>query len=169
MKTTWICLVLAGIMAMPVYAQTVETPELPPTPPGVAAAIAKSIPRPVPACPMQENVNLSVNFNIHAKSFAEAKQKYEEKMKQIDDFARQQNVGKFDMQSMNYSINAQSNYDNGIPEMGYQLSGNASYVLGSSDSAFKLGEFLTQQKFQVGINVSKYKNGGMCGMSGMRE
>jgi len=46
-----------------------------------------------------------------------------------------------------------------MPERGYQLNGNAGYQVDSSDSAFKLGEFLSQQKFQVSVNVNKYQNG----------
>lgn len=129
--------------------------------PALAADAAASRPmmRPAP-CAMQENVTLSVNFTIRAKSFDEAKKKYEEKMQQVDAFAKQQNIQKFDLQSMNYSVNSQQvNYDDGMPQPGYQLSGNASYQLDSADNAFKLGEFLTQQKFQISVNVNKYRNG----------
>jgi uncharacterized protein YggE len=120
-------------------------------------------------CTMQENVSLSVNFNIRAKSFQEAKKKYEEKMQQLDTFAKQQNIQKFDLQSMNYSINSQQiSYDDGMPEQGYQLSGNASYQLDSADNAFKLGEFLTQQKFQINVNVNKYRN-GVCDNNSVTE
>ena len=107
---------------------------------------------------MQENVTVNVNFNIRADSFADAKQKFDQKIQQVTDFAKQQNIPKFEMQSMNYNINSQMNYENGAQEQFYQLGGNASYMLDSSDSAFKLGEFLTKQKFQVSINASKYRN-----------
>lgn len=107
---------------------------------------------------MQETVNLSVSFNMKAKSFAEAKTIFDQKMQQLNDYARQQKVGKFELQSMNYNINAQVTYEGGMPEQGYQLSGSANYNLDSSDAAFKLAEFLTQQKFQVNVGVNKYRN-----------
>lgn len=111
------------------------------------------------SCKMQENVTLSINFNMRTKSFAEARAKFEEKMQQVKNFASQQGIQKFHLQSMNYSINAQNyNYD-GMPEQGYQLSGSASYRLDSADNAFKLGEFLGDQKMQVSVNVNKYQQG----------
>jgi hypothetical protein len=64
---------------------------------------------------------------------------------------------KFDLQSLNYNIN--SNYNNG--SQGYQLNGSASYQVGNADEAFKLAEFLTQQKFNVSVNGNSYRN-GMC-------
>ena len=110
---------------------------------------------------MQENVSINVNFNIRAESFADAKKKFEQKIQQVNDFAKQQNIGKFELQSMNYNINAQVTYDGGMPEPGYQLNGNASYMVDSSDNAMKLGEFLTQQKFQVSMNANRNRN-PMC-------
>jgi len=119
-------------------------------------------------CKMQENVTLSINFTIRAKSFAESRTKYEEKMQQVTNFATQQGIKKFQLQSMNYNINSQNvNYD-GMPEPGYQLSGNASYLLDSADSAFKLGEFLGEQKMQVSVNVNKYQNGS-CNNAAVAE
>src|SRR3954469_23407904 len=79
---------------------------------------------------MQETVTLSINFNLRADSFVDAKKKFDDKMKQITDFAQQQNIGRFELQSMNYSIN--TNYD-GNSQQSYQLSGNASYVMDSTD------------------------------------
>src|SRR5690349_14687289 len=129
--------------------------------PAVAPAGAK-IMTPGRACPMQENVNLNINFNFKVKSFAEAKTKFEDKIKQVEEFAQQQQVKKFELQSMSYNISSQVTYDNGMPESGYQMNGNAGYVLDSADAAFKLAEFLTQQKFQVNVSVNKYRNGA-CG------
>jgi len=64
---------------------------------------------------MQETATLSVNFNIKAKSFSEGKVKFDEKMLQINDYAGKQQLKKFELQSMNYSINAQPTYDNAYP------------------------------------------------------
>jgi uncharacterized protein YggE len=118
------------------------------------------------ACPnMQENVTININFNIRASSFTDAKKKYEDKMQQVNDFAKQQNIKKFNLQSMNYSINTQPNgYGSNDGVSDYQLNGNASYMMDSADNAFKLAEFLNDQKFQVSVNVNKYQNGGCNGM-----
>ncbi len=110
-----------------------------------------------PKCAMQEQVSISINFNLMADSFTQAKAKYDEKMQSITDYAKKQNMKKFDLQALNYNIN--SNYNNG--PQGYQLSGSASYQVNDADEAFKLAEFLTQQKFNVSVNGNSYKN-GMC-------
>lgn len=104
---------------------------------------------------MQENVTVSVNLNLMADSFAQAKAKYDEKMQAVTDFAKKQNVKKFDLQSMSYNVNSNNNNGN----MVYQLNGNAGYQMDNADAAFKLAEFLTQQKFQVSVSASSYRNG----------
>ena len=115
-----------------------------------------------PACKMQENVTLSISFNLRLKSFAEAKKKFDDKMAQIVDFAKQQNISKFQLQSMNYNISSQPSNSGDISEQDYQMNGNVSYLLDSTENAFKLAEFLNQQKIQVNVSVNKYQN-GMCG------
>lgn len=115
-----------------------------------------------PACKLQESVSINVNFNLHASSFAEAKQKFDEKMKKVAEFAAQQKIAKFELQSMSYNINTQGNYEGA--ESGYQMNGSANYQLSSSEDAFKLGEFLTQQKFQVSVNGNSYRNGNCNNM-----
>jgi len=110
-----------------------------------------------PKCAMQEQVSLSISFNLMADSFTQAKAKYDERMRSISEYAKKQNMKKFELQSLNYNIN--SNYNNSQQE--YQLSGSAGYQVGDADEAFKLAEFLTQQKFNVSVNGNSYKN-GMC-------
>lgn len=121
--------------------------------------ISKKLVRVAQNC-AQENVTLTVTFNLKAKSFSEAKTKFDEKMKQIVEYAKQQHIEPFEPQSLNYNINAmQIAYDEGGPIIGgYQLSGNTSYKLDNTDAALKLGEFLAGQKIQVGMNVNQYKN-----------
>ena len=116
----------------------------------------------MPCGQMQENATINISFNIRAQSFADAKAKFDEKIKQVADFAKQQDVKKFDQQSLNYNVNSQNNnFNDGSNQPSYQLSGNAGYQLDSADSAFKLAEFLTQQKFQVNVNVNKFNNHSM--------
>ncbi len=111
-----------------------------------------------PACAMQDQISISVNFNLTADSFTQAKAKYDEKIQSITDYANKQNIKKFDLQSLNYNIN--NNYNNGA--QGYQLNGSASFQVSRPEEAFKFAEFLTQQKFNVSVNGNSYKN-GMCG------
>ena len=106
----------------------------------------------------QENATLGVNFNFKAQSFAEAKQKFDDEMKQFDDFAKQQHIEKLIVQNMNYSVNSQQAYGN-MSDGSYQLNGNASYRMESADDAFKLGDFLTKQHFMVNVNVNRNGNG----------
>lgn len=113
-------------------------------------------------CGLQEQVSISISFNLTAENFMQAKAKYDEKMQSISDYAKKQNMKKFDLQSLNYNIN--SNYNNNTPN--YQLSGSANYQVGSSDEAFKFAEFLTQQKFNVSVNGNSYKNGACADANG---
>jgi len=109
---------------------------------------------------LQETATLGVNFNLKAKSFTDAKEKFDSKIKQMEEFVKQQHVEKFTLQSMNYSVNTQGmNYSGDMGETTYQLNGNASYQLASADDAFRLGEFLTKQQFTVNVNVNRFGNG----------
>src|SRR5688572_23227702 len=108
-------------------------------------------------CGFQEDVSLSVNFNFPVESFRGAKAKFDEKLKQVEDYAKAQKIDKFELQSMNYNINSQSGY-NGMPDT-FQFSGSMSYKLDSFESGVKLGEFLSKQKFQVNLSANSYKNG----------
>lgn len=110
----------------------------------------------VPAkCGVQEQVAISISFNLTADSFAQAKTKYDEKMQSISDYAKKQEMKKFELQSMNYNIN--SNYNNNVQN--YQINGSVNYQVGNADEAIKFAEFLTGQKFNVSVNGSSYKNG----------
>lgn len=145
-----VLLLTTSLLATPAYAEV-----------DIVAPTAKSLSRIIGQqhCG-QENVSLSITFNIKAKSFTDAKAKFDEKMKQIESYAKQQHIESFEPQSLNYNINPQQiSYEDGAPVIGgYQLSGNASYKLASADAAFKLGESLATQKIQASINVNQYNN-----------
>lgn len=105
---------------------------------------------------LQEQVTLSVNYNISGDSFAQVKAKYDEKMKTVQESAAKQGVKQFDMQSTNYNINPKD-YNNA--ESGVQLNGSSSFRMDNADAAFKLAEFLNTQKFNASISVNAYQNG----------
>lgn len=107
-------------------------------------------------CALQQQVAIGVNFMITAKSLAEAKAKFDEKTKQIEEFAAQQKIDSLELQSMSYNINVPVS----APDMEgkiYQLSGSAQYQLKSPEAAFKLAEFFEKQRFGVNINSNTYR------------
>lgn len=110
-------------------------------------------------CMMKEQANLNVNFNLQAASPREAKEKFDARIRDIEQFAREKKGGKMQLQSLNYSVNTQNAYDYGEPL--YQLSGNASYQLDSAEHAFALMELLSKQKVFSNVNVNMYRNSGM--------
>lgn len=116
----------------------------------------KAVSAPVtPKCGFKEQVSINISFNSPAESFIQAKQKFDEKIQGIADYAKKQNLQKFELQSMSYNIN--NGYNGGIQS--YQFSGNANYQMANSDDALKFAEFLTQQKLNVSVNGNSYKNG----------
>jgi len=120
----------------------------------------------MPYC-MQEQVNVSINFNFQVGSPKEAKETFDARLRDIDAFVKQANLKKWELQSMNYSVSAQNN---GYGDTNYQLSGSASYQTDNADQAFALMDQLTKQKLYVNVNVSKYRNNGMpCPASGAAE
>lgn len=137
MKKQLVSILLASaVISSPVYGES------------LAAALK-------PGCVMKETVSVNISFNQKTPSFKEAKAKFDEQMKSIEQYAKQQELKKFDKQSMNYNIYSQM--DNNSPA--YQLSGNVQYQLDNADEAFKFAEFLTAQKFQVNLNSNAYKQG----------
>jgi uncharacterized protein YggE len=113
------------------------------------------------SCALQETVNLTVTYNFKAKSFTEAKQKFDEQIAKVNEFAKQQKVTKFDLQNQNYNIYSQplSYHPDGTPDTySYQVNGSSNYVMDNANAAFKFAEFLTGQKMQVGLNSNSYRN-----------
>src|ERR1700733_10777681 len=116
-----------------------------------SSAFATSAPPPPPPPPLpllpsssgciQESATTTANFTLKGTSFAEARADFDKKMKQMDDFANEQHLGKMTLQTMNYNVNSQQNGTETI----YQLSGRASYGMQSADDAFKLAEFFNKQ------------------------
>ena len=123
--------------------------------PAFATKVADRAAQNTSGCEMKENVSVGINFNMTADSMMEAKAKFDDKMKQIADYAAQQKIEKLDMQSMNYNIYTQNNGT----DKNYQVSGNVQYQMPSSDMAFKFGEFLEKQKMNVNISANSYRHG----------
>jgi uncharacterized protein YggE len=114
------------------------------------------------ACTMKETVTVNIQYNFKASTFAEAKKMFDEQNTKVTDFAKKQEVGKFDLQNQNYNIYSQPlNYtpDGQPTTYNYQVTGSSSYIMDNVDAAFKFAEFLTAQKIQVGLNSNSYRQG----------
>ena len=114
-------------------------------------------------CVLKENVTIGVSFNQKVGSFAEAKGVFESMAKQVEDFAKQQELKKFTLQNQNYNIYSQpQGYmpDGTTPlSFTYQVNGTMSYQLDNTDAAFKFAELLTQKKMQVNVSSNSYRQG----------
>jgi hypothetical protein len=133
MKKTILTIAIA-VLAMPAHAEITAAPA---------------------GCVLKENVTVGINFNHKVPSIKEAKVKFDEQTKAIEQFAKQQELKKFEKQSMNYNIYTQMEYN----QPTYQLSGSVQYQMDNSEEAFKFAEFLTQQKLQVSVNSNAYRQG----------
>jgi hypothetical protein len=120
------------------------------------AVVAKTV---VAECPMQEQVNLSINFNFQINSPAEAKSKFDAKLVAIEALAKQAKLKKWTLQSMSYSVSSNGGYNEGDS---FSFSGSASYQTDNADQAIALMEQLSKQKFNSSVSVNKYVNGN-CG------
>lgn len=111
------------------------------------------------SCGMQENAQVSINFNGTMSDVAAIKQKFEARMQEVKAAAKELNLDKFELQSMNYNINPQ--YGNMSSE--FQYNGNASYTVLPASKAADLMQALIKKGFQASLNVNSYRNNnGNC-------
>lgn len=111
-------------------------------------------------CDTIEVVSLVVFFELVADSFADTKAKYEEKLKLVSDFAKKNNIEKFDLQSQTYS--ASSSYERRGEEFemqSYRLSGSANYVMKKSSDAFRMADYLAKQNIRSNVKARTHKSG----------
>ncbi len=144
---------------MPVAAVAAEAAKKIDAPATVADKV--SIKGSMEKCPAQEEVTINVTFNSREKTIRDAKNSFDSRVQEVENFARQAGVKKFTVTNMNYSINPQPQYGMngvvvGITE--YQLSGNVGYQLDNSETGVALVEQLARQNIQAALNVSSYRN-----------
>jgi hypothetical protein len=111
---------------------------------------------------MKENISININYNLKGKSFDEIKKKFDEQNAKIEEYAKEQKLTKFTLQSKNYNISASaSSYNRGGEPEDFQFSGNGnvSYMLDNAEAAFKFSDFLITQKIQVSLNSNMYNQG----------
>lgn len=114
------------------------------------------------ACP-NENASLSVSFNGVDKDVSAAKSKLDAKIAEVKSLAGEEQFTKFDVQSYNYSINANYNGSYG-GEMQFQYNGNATFAVLPADKAVEFMAVLAKKGYQTSVSVSSY-NSGNCSPS----
>jgi uncharacterized protein YggE len=108
---------------------------------------------------MTENAQISINFNGVETDASVVKTKFDGKMAEIEKLLKEAGLDKFEMQSMNYSINPQ-NYGGGGNSM-FSYNGSLSYMVQPSGKATTLMAELTKKGYQTSVNVSAYRNGSV--------
>ena len=147
-KSLYAVLLMVGIVA-PAYGQT-------------QAASAES------QC---VRVNISLSFSFDGTTSAAAKYQLDERLYKLNAFLIQNRIDHLETQYMYYKVAEQNNNvnrgsNNAQPAASstYRLSGTAEYQIDSTDNAFKLGQFFTQEKFQVTVS-NKPASGMQCNTS----
>ena len=102
---------------------------------------------------MTENASINISINGTETDVSTVSSKFDTKRAEIEKQFAAAKLTKFELQSMNYNINP-----NG--QMGYQFSGNYSYVVVPANKATLLMAELTKKGYQASVNVNAYRNGG---------
>ncbi len=106
---------------------------------------------------MEEQVSVNVSFNAQLPSPLEAKERFEARLKEIEGLARDSQIKKWSLQSLNYSV---STYNSGYGmDATFQLSGSASYQTDNADQAFALMDKFSKRGMQLNVSVNKYRSG----------
>jgi hypothetical protein len=103
---------------------------------------------------MTKNANISVSFNSQEKSLADARGAFDRQKKEMETEMQKIGAGQVKLNSYNYSISVNSNYNNGIPSLSYNFSGNLNYEVGSEEIAVKLSNRLAELKRQFNLNLN---------------
>ena len=110
---------------------------------------------------MKEEVSLSINFTSQTSSPLKAKEKYEARLKELDDAAHELKFKKWQVQNSNFSVSSM-NYGNDN-ELGFQLSGSVNYITDDADKTFQLVEMLIKRGYTPSVNISKYRTDTCAG------
>lgn len=107
-------------------------------------------------CEQKETATLNINFNGTGDTVKEIRGLFDDRMEKIKQYAKQAGVKEVTLQSQNYSISTQNNYNAASV---YRYNGNASFKLSPSDKAADMMELLTKNHIQSSLNVNMYKSG----------
>lgn len=111
---------------------------------------------------MQQQVGLNISLNAREDSIQAAQNIINKRMAELEALAKQNNVQKFVLNSMNYNIATQMQYDGGGQPSRvnyYQFSGNINYQMDNAEAATLMMEKLVAQGVQVSMNVNSHRNG----------
>lgn len=149
---------LCAVLVLP-FTALANKPDAAPIPPAAAEAKARSVSL-TAGCKYQENVTLNVTLNSREKSVKEAKETFEKRVQEIEEFAKKSGVTNMKLSSMNYNINTQPQYSNGVVSgmQDFNLSGNIGYQMDDADVAAALMEELASKNIQSSMSVNSYRN-----------
>jgi hypothetical protein len=151
MRAWWSGIIMA--LALPAVAMAADEAEKP--------AARKNITVETP-CTMVEQVNVSITVNFQVPSAREAKSMFYSRLHELDALVTQGNTGKWELQSINYSLNQSSD---GAGADTYQVNGTASYTTDNSDQAFAVADRLPKQKMMsisVNVNATPVQTNAPC-------
>lgn len=112
------------------------------------------------SCPMTEQTQVNINFNSQYSDLQQVKKVMDNKVEEIETMAKKAGIEKIVLQSMNYNIYANRDYNNNFNDPAqriYQLNGSLSFNVEPADNAIKLMEMLNDKGYNGGLNVNKYR------------
>jgi uncharacterized protein YggE len=156
MKHFAIVVVLMLSVCMPAQADEARAVAAKPAPAGGA-----------PDCPMHDDTTVNVSFNNNnEKDISVVKALVDRKTAEVQAIAKEAGVTSLDLQSMNYSINANGNNSGGCSasedsaapaNMNYQVYGNLNFKIQPADKGTAFLEMLVKKGFNANLNVNTYK------------
>lgn len=117
---------------------------------------AREVSAPSSDCVMNEEANLSVNFNGISETATDVQPQMKKEWDTINGYAQEIGISPLTAQSQSYNIYTQMN-NNRIS--GYNYNASATYQIKDAAKAIKLMEKLTEKGIQTSINVNSYHNG----------
>jgi hypothetical protein len=107
-------------------------------------------------CTLTENARLTINFSGQEKEASAVKGKFDTQIDEVKKMAKTAALSKFEEQSMNYNINAQST--GGDMDSTYRFNGSAVFVLEPADKAANFVDLLSKKGYKANLNVNSYRN-----------
>ncbi len=112
---------------------------------------------------VRENASLTINYNAKEKTVSGAKDKFLNKMHEIEDIVKKLDVKTFESTNQNFNIySQQGSYEDGESNITYQVSGSTSYKIEPPEAIEKISEILAANKIQFNVNLNSYTNPHAC-------
>ncbi len=107
---------------------------------------------------LNESAQITVTFNSTESDVGAIKNRFDDKIAEIEKTAKEAGIEEFAVQSMNYNVHPQ-NY-NAMGNAQYVFSGNVSFRVSPASKALELMSVLIKKGFAASANVNSYNNGG---------